>query len=289
MCLIFQITFIRSTLPVTTAVNTATSTTLGNYLTDGNGLTLYMYQADTLNTSACYGTCATFWPPYLLTTATKATAGTGVTSTMLGTTTRTDNTVQVTYNGKPLYYYKTDLSLPNSILGQGKGSEGTWWFIVRPTGLTNFMTSTRPANLASANTLEVTTTKYGTSLVDSKGIALYTYNSDTFLKSNCYTTCATTWTPYTIAITALPTYGTGVDGGLLWYATRTDATRQVTYNGMPLYYYASDTAMGSITGQGVGSNWWLVNPTGSNNKIITSNSNWLNYGLSLCALLVLMF
>jgi predicted lipoprotein with Yx(FWY)xxD motif len=44
--------------------------------------------------------------------------------------------------------------------------------------------------------------------------------------------------------------------------TRTDGTTQVTYNGWPLYYYAKDQQAGDTTGEGVGSVWYLVSPTG---------------------------
>jgi hypothetical protein len=48
--------------------------------------------------------------------------------------------------------------------------------------------------------------------------------------------------------------------------TRSDGTKQVTYNGHPLYYYAGDSSSGTASGQGsdsFGAKWWLVSPSGS--------------------------
>jgi hypothetical protein len=48
--------------------------------------------------------------------------------------------------------------------------------------------------------------------------------------------------------------------------TRSDGTKQVTYDGHPLYYFSGDSGAGTATGQGVdgfGAKWWLVAPGGS--------------------------
>lgn len=75
-----------------------------------NGMTVYTFSNDKANsgTSACTGGCLTKWPALTVSAGTKPTAGSGVTG-MLGTFTRTDNgTLQVTYNGLPLYFYSGD-------------------------------------------------------------------------------------------------------------------------------------------------------------------------------------
>ena len=82
------------------------TTSLGKTLVASNGKTLYMFARDKTTKSTCNGSCATFWPP-LLTTGT-AKAGPGVTASLLGTTHRTDGTVQVTYHGHPLYFFAKD-------------------------------------------------------------------------------------------------------------------------------------------------------------------------------------
>ena len=89
-----------------TTVMVGKNDTLGSFLVDSKNMTLYLYTKDTPNTSNCYDKCATAWPP-LLTTGSPI-PGTGVDDSKLGTTKRTDGSMQVTYNGWPLYYYIKD-------------------------------------------------------------------------------------------------------------------------------------------------------------------------------------
>ncbi len=91
--------------PVATGPDVLKARTIGgvNLLTDAQGLTLYWFAPDTSTKSACYGSCAAYWPPVTGTPS----AGPGVTGT-LGTITRTDGTKQATYDGHPLYTYVAD-------------------------------------------------------------------------------------------------------------------------------------------------------------------------------------
>ena len=110
-------------------VNVGQTAALGSFLVDSKGMTLYLFTKDTPNTSACYGGCAIAWPPLLTTGA--PTAGTGVTASMLGTTTRTDGTTQVTYNGWPLYYWINDKAAGDTT---GENVQGVW-FVITPAGV----------------------------------------------------------------------------------------------------------------------------------------------------------
>jgi predicted lipoprotein with Yx(FWY)xxD motif len=99
-------------------------TNLGKVLAGKTGKTLYLFMADKNGKSACYGKCATNWPPLL---AGKPTAGTGVKTALLGTTKRKNGTKQVTYAGHPLYYFKLDKSAGQTT---GEGLDffgGKWW------------------------------------------------------------------------------------------------------------------------------------------------------------------
>ena len=87
-------------------------------------MTLYLYTKDTKNTSNCYDKCATNWPPLL--TEGKPAAGTGADASLLGTTTRKDGKMQVTYNGWPLYYWVKDQK-PGDATGQDVG--GVWYVL----------------------------------------------------------------------------------------------------------------------------------------------------------------
>jgi predicted lipoprotein with Yx(FWY)xxD motif len=143
-----------SAAPATSAIPTPTgpadvmvaSTPLGTILTDKAGRTLYLFKADTGKTSTCYGACAAAWPPYL-TDGTPTGSGNGLTSSKFGTTTRTDHTTQVTYNGHPLYYFAED-TMPKEIKGQGVNAFGALWYVVDPAG--NAVTATPSANPSSS-------------------------------------------------------------------------------------------------------------------------------------------
>jgi predicted lipoprotein with Yx(FWY)xxD motif len=96
-----------------------------------------------------------------------------------------------------------------------------------------------------------------TILVNAAGFTLYTFANDTTGTSNCTGSCATVWPPLTPGNGA-PTGGTGVTGTLATI-TRSDGTKQVTYNGKPLYTFQSDGSAGKATGDGV-NNFHVATP-----------------------------
>jgi predicted lipoprotein with Yx(FWY)xxD motif len=97
-------------------------------LTNAEGFTLYWFAPDTMTTSKCNGSCATFWPPV----KGPVMAGTGVTG-KLGTITRSDGSMQATYKGHPLYTYKGDTA-PGQNAGNGLNINGGVWHEVTVTG-----------------------------------------------------------------------------------------------------------------------------------------------------------
>jgi predicted lipoprotein with Yx(FWY)xxD motif len=88
-------------------------------LTDANGMTLYSFDKDTGGVSACYGDCATKWPPYL------GKAGDAMTEgwTLVD---RTDGTKQWAYDGKPMYFFAGDKAKGDHA---GDGLGGVWHII----------------------------------------------------------------------------------------------------------------------------------------------------------------
>lgn len=104
---------------------------MGTYLTDGSGRSLYLFASDKGGKSTCSGSCASTWPP--LTAKGDAAASAGATSSMLGTTTRSDGSTQVTYGGHPLYYYAGD-STAGDTKGEGVVEFGATWWLVAPSG-----------------------------------------------------------------------------------------------------------------------------------------------------------
>lgn len=109
------------------------STKLGKVLVDGNGRTLYLFEADKGTMSKCDGACASAWPP--LTTSGKPTAGSGVVAAKLGTAKRADGTTGVTYDGHPLYTYAGDGS-PGQTAGEGLTDYGAPWYALSAAGKT---------------------------------------------------------------------------------------------------------------------------------------------------------
>ena len=104
---------------------------LGQILVDGNGRTLYLFEADTNGLSACDATCAQAWPP-LIATGT-VTAGNGANAAELGSTARQDGSTQVTYHGHPLYNFSGDVRAGDAA-GQGSHAFGADWYVLAPTG-----------------------------------------------------------------------------------------------------------------------------------------------------------
>jgi predicted lipoprotein with Yx(FWY)xxD motif len=97
-------------------------------LTNSKGMTLYWFAPDTSTKSACYGSCAAYWPPVY--GAQKA--GPGVTG-KLGTIKRTDGTIQASYDGHPLYTYIGD-SHPGQATGNNIDLNGGFWYEVHVSG-----------------------------------------------------------------------------------------------------------------------------------------------------------
>ena len=102
------------------------------HLTTSQGLAVYVFAPDTDGKSHCYGQCAASWPPVPVGTKLKESSGTAV-SSMLGSTTRTDGSKQLTLDGHPLYRYIGDHSAGQTN-GQGLNLNGGLWWLVAPGG-----------------------------------------------------------------------------------------------------------------------------------------------------------
>jgi predicted lipoprotein with Yx(FWY)xxD motif len=113
--------------PATASTDTTLkTTTIGGttVLTNDKGFTLYSFAPDTPTTSKCYGTCAAYWPPVIGSSA----AGSGLPG-KTGTITRTDGSLQLTYDGHPLYTYIGD-SAPGQASGNNVNLNGGLWLEV---------------------------------------------------------------------------------------------------------------------------------------------------------------
>jgi predicted lipoprotein with Yx(FWY)xxD motif len=103
----------------------------GRILVDSKGITLYDFAQDKGRASTCYGACAALWPPLL--TTRKPVAAPGVRASLLGTTKRKDGKLEVTYGGRPLYYFVSDRK-PGQTTGQGINQFGAPWWVLSPAG-----------------------------------------------------------------------------------------------------------------------------------------------------------
>jgi predicted lipoprotein with Yx(FWY)xxD motif len=106
-------------------------TKLGLVLVNSRGNTLYMFAKDRNGKSACSGSCAKFWPPTLQ--GGKPTAGSGVKASLLGTTRRSNGSMQLTYNKHPLYSFVLDKK-PGQTNGEGNLAFGGRWYAVSARG-----------------------------------------------------------------------------------------------------------------------------------------------------------
>ena len=102
----------------------------GTMLFDERGQAIYLFDKETSDTPECYGDCAAEWPPVL--TEGPPEAGGDVDAGLLGTTERDDGSVQVTYNGHPLYFYADED--PGEVLCHDVDDYGGTWLVVTPEG-----------------------------------------------------------------------------------------------------------------------------------------------------------
>lgn len=128
-------------------------TTLGPILVNSRGHTLYLFLKDRNGKSACSGSCARFWPP-LLSRGTP-TVGLGLKRSLLGSTRRSNGSLQVTYNRHPLYSYALD-KRAGQTKGEGSLAFGAKWYAVSARGRAVVKAST--TTTTTTNTTATTTT-----------------------------------------------------------------------------------------------------------------------------------
>jgi predicted lipoprotein with Yx(FWY)xxD motif len=102
----------------------------GKILGDAKGQAVYLFAKEKTKKSECYGACAKAWPPML--TKGKPRAGKGARRSLLGTTKRREGKLQVTYAGRPVYYYKDDA--PGKVLCHNVDEFGGLWLVARANG-----------------------------------------------------------------------------------------------------------------------------------------------------------
>jgi predicted lipoprotein with Yx(FWY)xxD motif len=135
------------------------------------------------------------------------------------------------------------------------------------TKASNASSSTSAVAVANTSPVQIGTThtSLGTVLVAGpKRLTVYMFEGDKGGTSACSGACAELWPP--VITTSEPTAEGGASASKLSTITRSDGSKQVTYNGHPLYYFAKDTAAGETHGQGIdgfGAHWYVLAPDGS--------------------------
>jgi predicted lipoprotein with Yx(FWY)xxD motif len=103
--------------------------------------------------------------------------------------------------------------------------------------------------------------RWGPHLTDTAGASLYIYLADEGAAgSTCVDQCTANWPP--VVVDGEPMAGAGVDAHLFGSIARPDGTMQLTYGGWPLYRFARDANTGDTRGQGLGTAFYLLSPTG---------------------------
>jgi predicted lipoprotein with Yx(FWY)xxD motif len=122
-----------------------------------------------------------------------------------------------------------------------------------------FMAAVPAMAQATPTVMVATDATLGKILVDGAGKTLYLYSRDEKGVSNCYDQCEARWPILRPTAGAAPTGAPDING-TLGTISRKDGTSQVTYNGIPLYYFTPDEKAGDTKGQAVGGVWWILAP-----------------------------
>jgi predicted lipoprotein with Yx(FWY)xxD motif len=225
-------------------VNLSTSASLGSYLVDKDGRSLYFFVRDAKNQSACTSaTCEALWPVFNVENLTVDKVGTGLLLSDFSTITTTTGKKQMTYKGWPLYYYApkvNDVNTPEAA-GQTTGDGvGGVWFIAKPDYSIMIVSSQLVGhdgkNYKSDYTEGDGNTTYFT---DDKGLTLYTFVRDTFEKNNFTKegfTNDSVWPIYSTDKIVVPSI---LDKSKFSVIT-VFGKSQLVYNGWPLYYFGQD-------------------------------------------------
>jgi predicted lipoprotein with Yx(FWY)xxD motif len=241
------------------AIQLRNDATLGSFLTDEAGNTLYYFTIDVTGSNNC-GTpeCDSEWPIFYAATPT---VGPGLNQADFTTGKTASGRNQTFYKGWPLYYFATPTNghsireAAGQTLGEGVNSA---WYVVRP----DYSVMMAMNAILDKTTNEAAFKSY---LIDAQGRTLYTYRVDathpTTQPANCTGGCVEAWPIFYQAVIKVPSGLKASDFGTI---TRTDgptgSTRlQTTYKGQPLYYYSLDNAVRGKA-EGEGGDWTVAIP-----------------------------
>jgi len=235
-------------------------TSLGSYLTDNSGRTLYYFANDSASVNSCSGGCAKVWPIFHTDSLTSQFIGDGLSLSDFGEITISGGIKQNTYKGRPLYYYAPSnggtnkLEAPGHTSGEGVGGV---WFVAKP----DYTIMLTRAQLVGNNSKNYIFDTAGTPsptysegngksiyFTDAKGVTLYIFKPDKF-NTNTFTkpdfSNDPVWPLYQMDKIVVPSV---LDKSLFGVIT-VFGKKQMTYKGWPLYYFGQDAmTMGATKG-----------------------------------------
>jgi predicted lipoprotein with Yx(FWY)xxD motif len=230
-------------------VSLSTSATLGSYLTDKNGRSLYFFGTDAKGQVSCTGGCEALWPAFVVDNLTADKLGAGLAISDFATVNTVSGKKQVIYKGWPLYYYapvagEDAYGNGGKNIGKTTGDGvGGIWFIAKPDYSIMIAKSQLVGhdgkNYKSDYTVGDGLTTYFT---DAKGLTLYTFKNDNFKKNNFtkedFSNNAV-WPIYETDKIVVPSI---LDKSKFSVIT-VFGKSQLTYNGWPLYYFGQDAGV----------------------------------------------
>ncbi|MBI3023494.1 MAG: hypothetical protein HYY68_07195 [Thaumarchaeota archaeon] len=212
---------------------------LGTFLTDSEGRTLYYFTIDIPGSgaSSCIDSCIAAWPAFFVKSIN---VPPGLDASDFMVITRPDSAQQLAYRGWPLYYFAND-NVPGDRNGEGLGNV---WFVAKP-----FYSLMLLNNQA-----------LGQYFVDSQGRTLYYFANDVPSSGNssCVDACVGNWPTFSVSRVDVPST---LDSSEFKTIFRADGTKQLTYKGWPLYYFAGDAKPGEANGEGLGKVWFVMKPS----------------------------
>lgn len=232
------------------SIKLASSATLGQYLADSAGNTLYFFTRDADGKNNCTsGGCMAAWPIYYKAGLTQSQLGDGLTLADFAEITTASGAKQLTYKGWPLYYYAPSSNGQNTreLPGETKGEAvGNVWFVAK-TDYTIMLANRQLVGLDGKNykkdyTVGDEVTQYFT---DSKGRTLYVFTVDKKNTNNCTSEgCKAKWPVFSETLVNVPS----ILDKSLFGTIDVAGKKQVTYKGWPLYYFADDAKRGQNQG-----------------------------------------
>lgn len=232
---------------------------LGEVLTNANGVVLYVFAKDVAGNSACLDGCLDSWPIFY---ASEAELDAGLESADFGTITHSNGSLQTTYKGWPLYYYAPagdgEVEAAESTSGDGVGGV---WFVAKPNYTIMYANAQLVGNDGKNYTSDYQEGDGATAyFVNAQGRTIYIFLSDS-KDTNNYTASDFSndgvWPVYTKTLDAVASTIDASDFGTI----DVFGESQVTYKGWPLYYFGQDEERGENKGVSVPSPgvWPIVN------------------------------